>query len=304
MTLYPSFRSVLFTVFVIASGAPLWYQVRAQSVPRSIEFGREIQPILEKSCYSCHGPKSQMGNLRLDAKSLAMKAIRPGSSKESSLYQRIAGYGEQARMPMGAKPLEAAQIELIKNWIDAGAVWPEGTGVETAEIKKHWAYIAPTRPALPTVKNSPWAATPVDTFVLARLEKEGLSPSPEADKVTLLRRLSLDLIGLPPTIEEVDAFLKDTSKDAYRKQVERLLASPHYGERWGRHWLDAARYADSDGYEKDKPRQVWFYRDWVINALEPRPALRPVHHRADRRRPAAESPRRIRSSPPASCATR
>jgi Protein of unknown function (DUF1549)/Protein of unknown function (DUF1553) len=134
-------------------------------------------------------------------------------------------------------------------------------------LPSHWAYVKPVRPVLPVVKNKTWVKTPVDNFILARLEKEGLAPSPEADRVTLLRRLSLDLIGLPPTPEEVDAFLQDKSPEAYQKQVERLLTSPHYGERWGRHWLDAARYADSDGYEKDKSRQVWFYRDWVINAL-------------------------------------
>jgi hypothetical protein len=134
-------------------------------------------------------------------------------------------------------------------------------------IKRHWAFVKPERPAAPEVKNKAWVRTPIDRFILARLEKEGLTPSPEADRVTLLRRLSLDLIGLPPTIDEVDAFLNDKSPTAYEKQVERLLASPHYGERWGRHWLDAARYADSDGFEKDKQRSVWFYRDWVINAL-------------------------------------
>ncbi|MBO0863045.1 MAG: DUF1549 domain-containing protein [Chloracidobacterium sp.] len=134
-------------------------------------------------------------------------------------------------------------------------------------IKKHWAFVKPERPAAPEVKNTGWVRTPIDRFILARLEKEGLTPSPEADRVTLLRRLSLDLIGLPPTIAEVDAFLNDRSPNAYEKQVERLLASPHYGERWGRHWLDAARYADSDGFEKDKQRSVWFYRDWVINSL-------------------------------------
>jgi hypothetical protein len=134
-------------------------------------------------------------------------------------------------------------------------------------IKRHWAYVKPERPALPEVKNRGWVKTPIDRFILARLEKEGLTPSPEADRGALLRRLSLDLIGLPPTVAEVEAFLNDKSPNAYEKQVERLLASPHYGERWGRHWLDAARYADSDGFEKDKQRSVWFYRDWVINAL-------------------------------------
>src|SRR5262245_9049914 len=133
--------------------------------------------------------------------------------------------------------------------------------------QKHWAFVKPERPPLPEVKNRGWVRTPIDRFILARLEKEGLAPEPEADRVTLLRRLSLDLIGMPPTIAEVDAFLRDKSPNAYEKQVERLLASPHYGERWGRHWLDAARYADSDGFEKDKQRSVWFYRDWVINSL-------------------------------------
>jgi hypothetical protein len=138
---------------------------------------------------------------------------------------------------------------------------------EERKIPKDWAYHAPVRPVLPAVKNRAWVRNEIDRFILARLEQEGLKPSAEADRVTLLRRLSLDLIGLPPSPEEVDSFVADQSPDAYEKQVDRLLASPHYGERWGRHWLDAARYADSDGFEKDKSRQVWFYRDWVINAL-------------------------------------
>ncbi len=131
----------------------------------------------------------------------------------------------------------------------------------------HWAFKSPTRPALPAVKDGAWTRNPIDRFVLARLEAEGLKPSPEADRTTLIRRLSLDLVGLPPTPEEVDAFVADTSPDAYERLVDRLLASPHYGERWGQHWLDAARYADTDGFEKDKARHVWFYRDWVINAF-------------------------------------
>jgi hypothetical protein len=151
-----------------------------------------------------------------------------------------------------------ALILLFKN---------HATDAAQSATLRHWAFDAPIRPSLPEVKNKAWIKTPIDHFILDRLEREGLRPSPEADRVTLLRRLSLDLIGLPPTIAEVDAFLNDKSPDAYRKQVERLLASPHYGERWGRHWLDAARYADSDGYEKDKPRRMWFYRDWVINSL-------------------------------------
>jgi len=148
--------------------------------------------------------------------------------------------------------------------VEAGKTAPAG---ERKDAREHWAFKAPVRPAVPAVKNKARVRNPIDNFILARLEKEKLKPAPEADKITLLRRLSLDLIGLPPTIGEVDAFLADKSPDAYEKQVERLLNSPHYGERWGRHWLDAARYADSDGYEKDMSRNVWFYRDYVINAF-------------------------------------
>jgi hypothetical protein len=154
-----------------------------------------------------------------------------------------------------------------RQWAPSSSAATNATPDPQSAIKRHWAFVKPERPAAPEVENRAWARTPIDRFILARLEKEGLKPSPIADRVTLLRRLSLDLIGLPPTIAEVDAFLKDKSPTAYEKQVERLLASPHYGERWGRHWLDAARYADSDGFEKDKQRSVWFYRDWVINAL-------------------------------------
>ena len=231
------------------------------------DFARDVYPIFVRSCQSCHGAKAQMAGLRLDnRKSALAKAVVPGDAAQSSLYQRVAGIGDLARMPMGGK-LDAADIETIKRWIDQGAEWPETVGIQVTEAKKHWAFVAPVRPDLPAVKNAARPVNPVDRFVLARLEKESLQPSPEADRATLLRRVSLDLLGLPPTPEEVDAFLKDPSPNAYEKQVDRLLQSPHYGERWGRVWLDAARYADSDGYEKDKQRWVWFYRDWVINAL-------------------------------------
>src|SRR5207244_355277 len=150
----------------------------------------------------------------------------------------------------------------------SGLFHPPIEAAETKETKAHWAFKSPVRPQVPEVKNKKWVRTPIDNFVLARLDKEGLRPSPEADQVTLLRRLSLDVVGLPPTIAEMDAFLTDKSSEAYEKQVERLLNSPHYGERWGRHWLDGARYADSDGYEKDTGRPwAWRYRDWVIQAF-------------------------------------
>lgn len=231
-----------------------------------VDFGKEVRPILQRSCAGCHGTAQQMGKLRLDSKASTKRTLTPGHPEESSLYQRVTGTGEGARMPMGGKPLAEADIAILKRWIAEGAVWPDEFSVD-ASLPKHWAFVAPVRPALPTVSNADWAKTPVDKFILAKLEKEGLKPSSEADKITLLRRLALDLTGLPPTPAEVDAFVADKSPKAYEKQVDRLLASPHYGERWGRHWLDAARYADSDGFEKDKQRSVWFYRDWVINSL-------------------------------------
>src|SRR5215813_13534570 len=263
---------VVFVFVALMTGIQRWSQPSAAAMnagrQSKVDFAREIQPIFQASCYGCHGPKRQMAGLRLDSKKVALaRAIVPGKSNESPLYQRVAGTGGQARMPMKGDALSPDQIALIKAWIDQGAQWPEVEMAKPTEVKRHWAFVAPARPDLPQVKNKSWIKSPIDQFILARLEKEGLTPSPEADRVTLLRRLSLDLIGLPPTVAEVDTFLHDRSPNAYEKQVERLLASPHYGERWGRHWLDSARYADSDGFEKDKQRSVWFYRDWVINAL-------------------------------------
>ncbi len=229
----------------------------------AVDFDRDIRPILSNNCFKCHGPDAgeRKADLRLDTKAGALArledhfAIVPGKPDESELLRRITTADADERMPPAdsGKTLTPEQIELVKRWIAEGAAW--GT---------HWAFVAPQRPQVPPTQLHAWPRTGIDSFILARLEQAGLAPSPEADRVTLLRRLSLDLVGLPPTIEEVDAFLADRSPDAYERQVERLLASPHYGERWGRWWLDAARYADSDGYEKDKPRFVWFYRDWVV----------------------------------------
>jgi mono/diheme cytochrome c family protein len=258
-------------VFAVVVAFQGWDKIaEAVSAQARVDFIRDIQPIFNASCGDCHGAKKQRGNLRLDAKKSALaKAIIPGKALDSPLYQRVAGIGDQARMPMGKEPLKQEQIELIRKWIDEGAEWPDNdqSAIAQSAAPAHWAYIAPRKAALPEVKNMAWVKNPIDQFILARLDKEGVQPSAEADRVTLLRRLSLDLIGLPPTPEEVDAYLKDNSPNAYEKQVERLLNSPHYGERWGRVWLDAARFADSDGYEKDKQRQVWFYRDWVITSL-------------------------------------
>ncbi len=250
-----------------AAGGFAYRQTEPASGPKKIDFVKDVQPIFTRSCVACHGPNTQMAGLRLDAKQAVLaKVVVPGNSAASALYRRVAGMGDVARMPMGGR-LADEQIATLKAWIDQGADWPDTVGATVTASKTHWAFVPPERPLLPAVKNAGWVKNPIDRFILARLEKEGLTPSPEADRVTLLRRLSLDLTGLPPSIEEVDAFVRDKSKNAYEKQVERLLGSPHYGEMWARHWLDAAHYADSDGYEKDKPREVWFYRDWVIQSL-------------------------------------
>lgn len=268
----------LFLIVAIVSLISLYPFASAKTQPQTlIDFKRDIEPIFAASCYQCHGAKKAAGQLRMDVKSAAMKGglsgaiILPGNSKASILLKRILGEGGEARMPMGADPLTAEQIELIRKWIDQGAVWPDADQSQISNLKstppQHWAYVKPVRASIPQVKNSGWVRTPVDAFVLARLEKEGLTPSPEASKETLLRRVYLDLIGLPPSVKEMDEFLADKSPDAYEKVVDRLLASPHYGERWARPWLDLARYADSNGYEKDNLRVMWKYRDWVINAL-------------------------------------
>ncbi|HEV2495217.1 MAG TPA: DUF1553 domain-containing protein [Terriglobia bacterium] len=246
----------------------------APSTAESTLFVAKIRPILAARCYTCHGPDVQQNGLRLDSLTAALKGsitgkvILPGDSERSPLVRRLFGL-DRPQMPYGGPPLAAEQIALIRQWIDQGAPGPDSTEaiVAASHPLKHWAYVKPVRPELPPVKDSAWCRNPIDRFVLARLEKEGLTPSPEADKVTLIRRLSLDLIGLPPTLQEVDDFLADKNPEAYDKVVDRLLASPHYGERWARPWLDLARYADSNGYEKDDLRTAWEYRDWVIKAL-------------------------------------
>jgi mono/diheme cytochrome c family protein len=247
------------------------------SAQQSVDFARDIQPIFAAHCVSCHGAKKAAGQLRLDNKTAAMKGgisgaiIVPHNAKASILLARVTGSDGQAKMPMGGDPLSPAQIELLRQWLEQGAIWPSNDESQIANLKSeiatHWAYVKPKRPTIPAVKNQAWIRNPIDAFVLARLEKEGLQPSSEANKETLLRRVYLDLIGLPPSVKEMDEFLNDTSPNAYEKVVDKLLASQHYGERWARPWLDLARYADSNGYEKDNLRTMWKYRDWVINAL-------------------------------------
>ena len=238
-------------------------------------FAEKIRPVLASRCYSCHGPQKQQNGLRVDSLEALLKGsangkvVVPGKANGSVLVRRLAGQ-DLPRMPYGGPPLSAEEIATIRQWVDAGAPGPDSKApISRSAIRpqKHWAYMKPERPELPTVKDAAWCRNPIDRFVLARLEKENLQPSPEADRYTLIRRVYLDLIGLPPTPEEVDAFVADKSPDAYEKVVDRLLASPQYGVRWARPWLDAARYADTDGYEKDLSRVMWEYRDWVVNAL-------------------------------------
>src|SRR6185503_1765095 len=237
----------------------------------SVDYVRDVKPVFAEHCYRCHGASQQKGELRMDTATLALKggengpAFQPGKSAESLLVKLVKGTHEDiARMPYKKPPLSDSQISLIEQWIDQGAKAPAN---EEPEKNVHWAFAAPTRGEPSAVKQKSWPRNPIDQFILARLEKEGIKPAPEADRVTLIRRLSLDLTGLPPNVAEVDTFVNDRSADAYERLVERLLASPHYGERWGRHWLDVARYADSNGYSIDAPRSMWKYRDWVINAL-------------------------------------
>eukprot|EP00456_Euglypha_rotunda_P066039 TRINITY_DN567_c1_g2_i1.p1 TRINITY_DN567_c1_g2~~TRINITY_DN567_c1_g2_i1.p1 ORF type:complete len:1217 (-),score=231.02 TRINITY_DN567_c1_g2_i1:15451-19101(-) len=231
------------------------------------DYGRDVRPILSQFCFKCHGPddtKREAG-LRLD---LREEAVKPASSGErpivptepaaSEVMRRIHSSDPDTQMPPASAKmvLTDAQKKTLQDWIAAGA-----------EYRPHWSFVAPERRPLPTVMQKGWPRCGIDTFILSKLEAEHLVPSPEADRTTLIRRVSLDLIGLPPSLDEVDEFMKDEAPDAYEKIVDRLLASPHYGERWGRRWLDLARYADSNGYEKDRTRSIWPYRDWVIKAL-------------------------------------
>lgn len=261
------------TVYMTVSAAEPDLSKLPPAATRPVDFVRDIQPIFTEHCHSCHGDKRSEANFRLDAKEIALAggelgpAILPGKGAESLLVQAVAGVKPDLVMPKKGARLSAEQVGLLRAWIDQGAVWPESASVKVADTRNHWAFKAPQRPPLPKVKNTKWGRNPIDAFILAALEHEKLAPSPEADRVTLIRRLSLDLLGLPPAPAEVDAFIRDTAPDAYQKVVERLLASPHYGERWGRHWLDAARYADSNGYEKDRARSIWAYRDYVISAF-------------------------------------
>ena len=260
-------RSTLFfaALAVVLSGQPSRELVAAQGSAQPVQFNRDVRPILSDGCFSCHGPNesARQAGLRLDVPEGALRdrgryggpVIVPGNPDESLLFHRITAADARERMPRGRSPLSEDQVATLRHWIEEGA-----------EYQTHWAFISPERSALPSVADTAWPRNAVDSFVLARLEQDGLTPSEEADRATLLRRATLDLTGVPPTPTELGDFLNDDSPDAYEEAVDRLLASPRYGERMAAEWLDAARYADTNGYQTDGERQMWRWRDWVIDA--------------------------------------
>jgi hypothetical protein len=261
-----SARSTLLVTLLLGSFAASVARA-GPGAPAPVDFTRDIRPILAGKCFTCHGPddKARKAGLRLDVRDAALKparsgqpAIVPGSPDKSELLARVTNEIESARMPpaKAGKPLSPKEIELLKRWIAQGAAYAQ-----------HWAYVKPQRPAVPEVRDKTWPVNPIDNFILARLQTEGLKPTPAADRYALARRVALDLTGLPPTVEEVDRFVKDTRADAYERFVDQQLAKPAYGERWAQVWLDLARYADSQGYANDPDRTIWRWRDWVIQAF-------------------------------------
>lgn len=240
------------------------------SAAEPVDFAEEIRPLFEEHCYECHGADERKGGLRLTNRrdaflpgDLGVPVIEPGHADLSPLFELVTSEDKEERMPKEGPPLSPEQIGVLRQWIDQGAAWPAGGDPAST----HWAYQPPARPVVPDVRSSDWPRNEIDHFVLARLEAAGLLPSSPAEPARLLRRLHLDLTGLPPTLEEVEAFVADPSPEAYGHVVEDLLSRPAYGERWAVHWLDLARYADSNGFQTDRIYEAWPYRDWVIDAF-------------------------------------
>ncbi len=257
-----------------ATGSTLADEARPS--PADLEFFEaKVRPVLAEHCLSCHGPEKQKSGLRLDSRSAALKggasgpAIAPGDPGNSPLIEAVRQSGDLKMPPKGKLPEEA--VAALTDWVKRGAAWPEAKAAPTLDPRAtHWAFQPVRNPGPPAVKDAAWPKDPIDRFILARLEAKGLSPSRPADKATLIRRASFDLVGLPPSPEEVAGFVRDDSPDAFARVVDRLLASPHYGERWGRHWLDVARYGDTKGYvftEDMEFHWAYTYRDWVVKAL-------------------------------------
>jgi mono/diheme cytochrome c family protein len=268
-------RSRLHALF--CGGVLAWSAGDALSASgEKVDFVRDIQPIFQQACLKCHGPETQKSSYRLDAKSIALTGgdyhapnIIPGKSSESPLIRFLSGQDEKLKMPPKGERLTEQQIALLKAWVDQGAVWPESASVKLENKLDWWSLKPLVKPAAPKVQGSKFKVqNPIDAFIVAKLQQKGLPQSPEADRRTLIRRLYFDLIGLPPRPEEIQAFIADKDPQAYEKLVDRLLASPQYGERWARHWLDVVHYGDTHGYDKDKPRpNAWPYRDYVIRAF-------------------------------------
>ncbi|MEX0978180.1 MAG: DUF1549 domain-containing protein, partial [Pirellulales bacterium] len=243
------------------------------SLAAEVDYQRDVKPILKQHCYSCQGPLRQKSGLRLDHLSFIRQggdrgAAIAATSGESQLVSAVRGTLDVERMPLEAKPLADEEIATLAAWIDAGAKAPDEPIPD--DPRKHWSFQKPLRPPLPEVASGPQSTHPIDRFLAAQHARHGLTAAPPAEKNVLLRRVYLDLVGLPPTPDELRAFLADTSADAYEKVVDRLLASPDYGQRWGRHWMDVWRYSDWDGYGKEvreSQPHIWRWRDWIIESL-------------------------------------
>jgi hypothetical protein len=246
------------------------------ALAETVDFVRDVRPILQKHCYECHGAEKQKSGLRLDIKSEALKggesygpSLLAGDAERSPLVQLVRESDPDVRMPLDGKPLTAKEVATLTTWVKQGAVWPDRADLVRLDDKRdHWSFKPVIRPDPPAVQDRDWARNDIDRFNLSRLEQEGLRPAPEADRVTWLRRVSYDLIGLPPSPKELEAFINDEREDAYERIVEKLLNSPRYGERWAQHWLDVVRYADTHGFEVNTERpNAWPYRDYVIEAF-------------------------------------
>src|SRR5262245_12031364 len=241
---------------------------------RQVDFESDVRPIFQQHCERCHGPRQQKGGLRLDLRAAAMRGgdnfapvIVAGKADQSPLVRLIAGLEEGMEMPAEGDRLSDVQIGVIRGWIDQGALWPDRAAGDDARTT-HWAFQPANRPTMPDAVIPEFANGAIDRFIESTLAKNGLSPSTPSDRGTLLRRLKFDLLGLPPTPEELEAFVSDPRPDAYEVWVDRFLASPHLGERWARHWLDVVRFAESDGFETNQPRpNAWPYRDYVVGAF-------------------------------------
>lgn len=236
---------------------------KSNALSDKIDFNHDVRPIINNKCIACHGGVKESGGLSFMLRESALEklksdkfAIIPGNAKGSEIMARITSHDPEFRMPMNEEPLSKEEIKTLEKWINQGAEW-----------QNHWAFEKPIPKELPEIYNKDWIKNPIDQFILKKLENQDLLPSDEADKITLIRRASLDLIGLPPTVKEIENFVNDDSIDAYDKLIDRLLASKHFGEHWAAMWMDLARYADSKGYEKDGHREMWKFRDWLIDIL-------------------------------------